>query len=275
MFFRIAITLVFGAALTPVIGCFSSSRPAVAVEEVSTIGACNPRPCVRVATQDLVALPVSVPEVARDSIYSKVDEILYASLIDGAGAPSRARLESEVRQQLDEYLSVADPSVPVEWQISRLAKLLAADQHVVSVEVSSEGFLGGAHGFRDVRLLSFDAATGKALGWDDLVDPKSREPLLKVAEAEFRKSRNIPLYESLSGAGFDFPGGDFELASNFAILPTGVRMHYNPYEIAPYVFGPTEVLIPSEVASGVLKSGVPALALLNQGGSADPTGGER
>lgn len=275
MFFRFAVTLVLGVALTPITGCFSRSRSTVAVEEVSAIGACDPRPCVRVATQDLVALPVSIPETARDAIYSKVDEVLYASLIDGAGTPTKARLEAEVRQQLDEYLSVADPGIPVEWQISRLAKLLVADQHVVSVEISSEGFLGGAHGFRDVRLLSFDAATGKALGWDDLVDPKSREPLLKVAEAEFRKSRNIPLYESLSGAGFDFPGGGFELASNFAILPTGVRMHYNPYEIAPYVFGPTEVLIPSEVASGVLKSDVPALALLNQGDSGVPTGGER
>jgi hypothetical protein len=210
-------------------------------------------------------LPAVIPEVARDAIYAKVDEALYASVADAVGIPSRERLVEEVRQQLAEYIQVADPGAPVEWQLSRVATLLVADAHVVSVEVLSEGFLGGAHGFRDIGLFSFDARSGALLTWDDIVARDSRGPLLRVAEAEFRKTRNIPLNESLSDAGFEFPNGaSFDVASNFAITKGGLRMHYNPYEIAPYVMGPTEVLIPADVASGVLRSDVPALALLNE-----------
>ncbi len=245
------------------VGCAASQRSLAPSSEATTFGSCDPVPCAKVATQDLPRLSESIPEEVRELIYSQVDAILYAPLDESAGAPSRGTFLQSVQSQFAEYLDLRSSDAPSEWEVTRTASLLTADDGVVSVKLSSEGFVGGAHGFHDERLISFDTTTGKALSWDDLVGQGSRVPLLRVAEAEFRKVKNVPLSESLREAGFEFPdGSEFALPSNFAVTREGLRLHYNPYEIAPYVMGPTDLVIPPGVASGVLRSDLPALAVL-------------
>ncbi len=245
------------------VGCAPAGRSLSPTPETTSIGSCEPLPCAKVVLQDLPKLSDSMGEEARELIYAQVDTILFAPLDDSVGVSNREAFLASVEDQFAEYLKLREGDASSEWEVSRAASLLAVDEAVVSVKISSEGYVGGAHGFHDERLISFDAKTGRALTWDDLIGGGSRAPLLRVAEAEFRKVRNVPLTESLRDAGFEFPeGADFALPSNFAVTQEGVRLHYNPYEIAPYVMGATDLVIPADVASGVLRSDLPALALL-------------
>lgn len=230
--------------------------PSPALDEVS-FGACNPQPCVKVSFVQLPALSPNLSDVTRESIYGQTDRVLYAPLSDADATPTRKNLLAEVEDQFHEYLEVRDPETPVNWELTRKATLLGIDGDVVSVSVTSRGYLGGAHGFRDERLMAFDTKTGKALGWDDVVRADSKDSLLKVAEAEFRKVRNIPPNKSLSDAGFFFDERKgFTLSENFAVTKEGIHLHYNPYEVGPYVMGPTDLLIPMSIASGVLRDDV-------------------
>ena len=210
-------------------------------------------------------LPVHEDVVASRSDYleavrEQVRRVLYTPVESLDGEFSKERLVKEVQAQFDEYLEVSDAAPTAEWSLARVASLLYADDKVVSVMVKNEGYLGGAHGFTDITLLVFDGQTGKKLEWNDVVSDESMPVLLKASEAEFRRVREIPASESLADAGFDFsPDGLFTLPANFAVSGRGLHLHYNPYEVGPYVMGPTDLIVPLEVFSGVARSDAAAL----------------
>jgi hypothetical protein len=49
--------------------------------------------------------------------------------------------------------------------------------------------------------------------------------------------------DSLKHAGYEFPHDAFALNDNFSIGANGITFFYNPYEIASYADGPTELLM--------------------------------
>lgn len=249
-----------GTASAFVAGCSLRLVPEPTLDEEQTYGACNPLPCLRVTFDELEVVSPSIPESALFAIQSEVRRVLYAPLESSEGEYTKARVLSEVKVQFDEYLKVSDAASTAEWTLSRAASALYVDSKLISVSVTNEGYLGGAHGFQEVTYLVFDAQSGKKLSWSDILSEGSQSVLLKASEAEFRRIRQIPADQSLADAGFDFsPDGVFKLSANFAVSGQGLHLHYNAYEVGPYVMGPTDIIVPMEVFSGVARSDTPAL----------------
>jgi hypothetical protein len=179
--------------------------------------------------------------------------MLYASLEVEGAEPSRENILRELEERYKEYDSVSDAEV--DWSLKRSAALLFSDARVTAVEVSSEGYLGGAHGFKERSLMTFDSKTGHRLGVADLVDENSHATLLKIVEAEFRRARAIRGGQSLQDAGFFvLPGQELPLGENFALTDNGLEIQYNPYEIAPYSMGETRVQVPREAVEPLVKA---------------------
>ena len=166
-----------------------------------------------------------------------------------------------MKAQYEDHLEVKAPETVVDWQVSRSAFIIFANNDFASVVVKNEGYLGGAHGFSDEQIFVFDGKTGRALGWDEVLSPGSKEILTKAAEAEFRRARNIPSSKTLQEAGFTFENDTFTLSKNFAVTDKGISLHYNPYEVGPYVMGATDCMVPIDVARPALNTEV-----LNLGG---------
>lgn len=125
----------------------------------------------------------------------------------------------------------------------------------VHLTLKIDGFLytGGAHGLPLASIASFDIATGKQLGWADLVQDTVQ--LQKIAEQQFRQERE-DLFKPEAEGGADFKFDDvfvFKLPDNFGLTDKGIYCCYVPYEVTPYVFGPTEFVIPFEALGGLLK----------------------
>lgn len=234
-------------------GCaWSLGAKGPAVETVS-IGSCDPTPCAKVKIETLPELPASFTDEARMNVLRTVDEVLFAPLEESDGEPTRRAFVASVRAQFDDYMRNKDPEVVVDWNIDRVASLLFSNGEVVSVAVVNRGFLGGAHGFDDERLLVFDAKTGRALKWDDLISLESRAVFLRAAEAEFKRARGLTPEKSLQEEGFTFEGDEpFGLPLNFAVTERGIVCHYNPYEVGPYVMGPTDFTVPMDVVRPAL-----------------------
>lgn len=246
-----------------VLGCsFATSTQAPSVDTMP-IGACNPFPCAKVTIATLPELPGSFTSEARVAIRERVDRALYAPLDDGQGEISRNRFLESVKVQYEDYLEVKDPDSVVDWQVARSAFIMYANEDVASVVVKNEGFLGGAHGFSDEQIFVFDGKTGKVLTWDDILSPDSKEIFLKAAEAEFRRARDIKPMETLEEAGFTFENDTFALSQNFGLTNKGISLHYNPYEVGPYVMGATDFVVPLDVAGPALNSTVINLAHLH------------
>ncbi len=116
------------------------------------------------------------------------------------------------------------------------------------LHISDDEYMGGAHPNAYVILQSFDLATGNRI---DVLDRLDRKKLETVAERYFRQVRGLSPQAPLDDEGYMFPGGRFVLPENIALLGDTVWLIYNPYEVAAYSEGATELRIPlSEVEYG-------------------------
>ena len=148
-------------------------------------------------------------------------------------------LESATQQFLNDYEEFrADvPDYELGWSIEASGQVLTLNEKVLSVEFDSYSFTGGAHPNAFTILHNFELSTGKHLSLSDLVT--DLDQFSAMAEAAFKKERELPPDANLQEEGF-FWDGPFVLPANFGITREGIRLSYNPYEVAPYVLGPTE-----------------------------------
>ena len=220
--------------------------------ESASFGTCSPTPCVKVFLTGIPPVSDALPEPSREAISREVAAAMYAPLDVESKDPSAHSLIHEVQDRYVEYSRVSDAAI--DWVLNRSAHIVVQNPLVVSIEVSSEGYLGGAHGFKERSLLTFDAQTGTRLAVSDVVEESSRAILAKIVEFEFRRARHIPQSQTLQDAGFFIlPGQEMPLSENFAFTTSGVKLHYNPYEVGPYVMGETDLVIPREAIEPILK----------------------
>ncbi len=154
-------------------------------------------------------------------------------------------LESIAEQFLQEYriAQQEDPGVEMQWIDELEGEVLHQTDTTLSVQLKTYSFAGGAHPNTFVTLMVFDKRSGRKLSLEELVEDMPR--LRQLAEQAFRETRDIPQGESLDEAGF-FWGEGFQLPEDFAMARDGLLLHYNPYDVAPYVLGPTQFTIPYE-----------------------------
>lgn len=243
-------------------GCFSHETRQPSEDGVA-IGACNPFPCARMKVSEAPALPESIPGSVRERIAGQIAEVLYAPLDDATGdfSPESLRTQLEARQK--EFVTGELSSAPLDWTLERKATVLFSNDDVLTVDVSNVGYLGGAHGFNERTLLCFALVDGRRLTLTEIINPDSKGVLQQVAEAEFRRVRRIPVGRSLQDEGFFVvPGEPFGVADNFGVVAGGILLHYNPYDIGPYVMGETDVLLPREAVAPLLKEGALRVAHL-------------
>jgi hypothetical protein len=62
--------------------------------------------------------------------------------------------------------------------------------------------------------------------------------------------------ETLEEAGFTFDDNTFTLSQNFALTDKGISLHYNPYEVGPYVMGASDFVVPLDVVGPALNTSV-------------------
>lgn len=103
-------------------------------------------------------------------------------------------------------------------------------------------FTGGAHGLQATKVFIFDIYTGKIINQKDFFI--NYEGFKNYAETEFKKQMNIT--GNLNAAGFTFEKNQFKLSDNFYETNQEWILHYNPYEIAPYVQGASIIRLPKE-----------------------------
>lgn len=127
---------------------------------------------------------------------------------------------------------------------------LYSSDKLLTYEATRYLFSGGAHGLETTMCWVFDLATGNQLTEADIfieTYSESLVPLLtQLLEADAAK-RNLQLS--------DFWLPQLVSNGNFAITEDGVFYHFNPYDIAPYVFGSTRLFIPKETLLPLLKKG--------------------
>jgi hypothetical protein len=142
------------------------------------------------------------------------------------------------------------PDSPQSWSIERTGEVKLNKGNIFSLDYTEYAYTGGAHPNTFVSFLNFNLSNGDEITLDELIPPDKQATLIKIAEKEFRKVKNLNAEDDLGKAGYWFENNEFSLNDNFLITESSLVFYYNNYEITAYAFGPTELTIPySEIKS--------------------------
>jgi|GEM_PF-1066404 len=137
------------------------------------------------------------------------------------------------------------------WEIEMNGDTIFTSPQVISYGLAQFSYLGGAHPNTFTTFYLFDSKTGEEL--NPLLFFDDTTQLLDKVESTFRRVENISPSANLENSGYFLENGKFFLPANFIFSEDGVLIHYNPYEIAPYVKGPISFTIPYHELKGNLK----------------------
>jgi hypothetical protein len=140
-----------------------------------------------------------------------------------------------------------------QWLLERSMKVLRAMPPVVSLECDSSEYEGGAHPTGATTFLNFDAATGEVVKLPFILRDGAVPRLTAIAEAHFRKQRQLAPDADLKEAGFSFHDNKFQLNGNFGLTDKVLVFEYIRYEIAPGSMGATRIEIPLAEIRDLLK----------------------
>ena len=128
------------------------------------------------------------------------------------------------------------------WEAKIVGKVIYTDKKVLTLQLDSYIFTGGAHGYSSKRFLNFDKKKGTELeNWQLFQNRKDFE---QFAEAKFREQEAIPAEASINQTGLMFEQDSFYLPENIGFTKEGVKLLYNPYEVASYDDGAITLTLP-------------------------------
>ncbi len=155
-------------------------------------------------------------------------------------------LEEEFRDFLDDMDFASS-----DWTIETMVEVTYSDSSYLGLSMSNFSYTGGAHPNTYVSLKILDKTSGKELKLQDIV--KNTGSIKKLAEKNFREQYEILPNSSLNDQGFWFEEDEFTLPTNIGISNDGLEFYYNPYEIAPYSMGPSNILLPFSKIENLMK----------------------
>lgn len=132
------------------------------------------------------------------------------------------------------------------WENSIRGELCYQDDKLLAFCMETYSYTGGAHGYRSSHYLLFDTKKGALITREELI--KDVDGFTALAEQKFREHYASDTNTPLNEQGFMFENDQFHLPDNIGFTNDGLKLIYNPYEIAPYSSGQITLEIPySEV----------------------------
>ncbi len=139
-----------------------------------------------------------------------------------------------------------------EYHYNITSETMAGDEGVTIYTAYLDYYEGGAHGINQKLAMNFDNKTGRLLtladvfvaGYDTKLNEKLLNALMELKDAESM--------EALQEKGF-LLAVDIYAPENFMIGNEAITFIYNPYEIAPYSEGITELTLEKETLEDILK----------------------
>ena len=191
----------------------------------------------------VVEYPVITGKVVPEVIQA-INENIKSNIFDYAFLSEKPEtFESLIEEMSNEYAQVLKEfdDYSSSWSMEITSDIIYQDSAFISVATTIYSYTGGAHPNAYQVYRSYDLQNGQPLTLKDILKTGYEKPLNEAAEIEFRMLKEIPPSEALKEKGYFFENGSFALNDNFAIIYKSLIFYFNPYEIAPYANGPTEL----------------------------------
>ena len=162
-------------------------------------------------------------------------------------ANNRALAEQTLENEEDEEFGM----VLCEEQVMT-GRVVYTDKKVLSYEIEQYVYMGGAHGMNTRHCYNYCMETGMLLSEEDLFAEDAMPELVQLLRnALVEQNEEFDSAEAMIAAGFDVekvvPNGNFYFSED------GITWVYTPYEIAPYVYGETQIFIDNSLLEKLRK----------------------
>lgn len=206
--------------------------------------------------KDCPDISISYPRVIEDtqlgkSLNSSVEEEIIA-LLTFSDTLEVTSVEEAISSFTNGYkeLKTVYPTEAIDWEARIEAMVSFENNKIISIQMDSYLFTGGAHGYASTQFLNFDKEKGIEIDtggfFKDLLEFR------KYAETKFRAQEKIPKEAPINSTGFMFEQDTFYLPENIGLTSKGILLLYNQYEVASYADGQIELLIPFKEAKNFL-----------------------
>lgn len=183
----------------------------------------------------------------NNAVVESINKFVMSKLLVTEVEPdSGATLETIVNDFIEDYkLQLEDfPEYDIPWYSKTDVSVAFQNENYLTLKLSNESYTGGAHPNSFANYFVINKSTGKEVFLKDIFKPNFEKELNDVVAKKFRKVRNITSNKSLSDEGFWFEENQNIYSDNFGLTKDGIFFYYNPYDVAPYSFGPTLVEVP-------------------------------
>lgn len=211
------------------------------VLEESDLEICKVESCPKITINYLQAK--GAPEMAQ-KINQSIDQFLISELFLGEDLHQMAKSKEQAMEDfIRAYLAAkAEFDFSATYEAALDVDEIYQNEQLLSLDLKSYLYTGGAHGNGRVYFRNFDLRTGEEIPVEALFPDLTT--FTSFAEQKFRETYQIPMDGSINATGFWFEGETFYLPETIGLNKEGAVILYNSYEIASYSDGPFELLLP-------------------------------
>ncbi|MCX2739074.1 DUF3298 and DUF4163 domain-containing protein [Pontibacter anaerobius] len=194
----------------------------------------------------------SIRKYISDQILSlQLDTNPEADTAVTGAIPAVTVAEAFIKQQEDFIIEMKEIPASAAWELQVLVSPVYQSPAVTTLAIKTYTYAGGAHPNSYLSLQSFDSS-GRQLRINDIVTDTTH--FQQLVEQEFRRTRSTVGDKPLAEAGLFLEGNTLPLPRQAGLTPQGLRLYYNAYEIGPYAFGPTDLLLTYQELGPLLRS---------------------
>lgn len=165
---------------------------------------------------------------------------------DESGTAASGSLEDVAKAFIAEAAQAADVSA-AQWGLSAEAKTLNRRGNLLTVEISTYIYSGGAHGMPATHWLNWELAEKKQVRLNEIIKAGNENAFWNLAEIAHKDWLEQQKVDK------DFKNNwPFLRSDDFRLSDTGVVLLYGVYTLGPYSMGSVELLIPWEKLHGVI-----------------------
>lgn len=204
-----------------------------------------------------VEYPVSGPsKAAVQAFYDTVVESVFGTAYAGANVDSAAAIYLDTllanyrADNLDLLKHFEDemPEMNLSWDERIDARIISSHEDIISYEIMTYTYEGGAHGISSENVINISRNTGETVEEEQFFADGYKEELSRLLSAHLHDA--VPSEEDYNALFIK----DIEPNGNFYVSDEGVTYIYGQYEIGAYAIGIIKVTVPWNELEGLLRS---------------------
>ena len=196
-------------------------------------------------TENCTYIKLSYIEATEGKIKDKVNQLINKDLLFAYDMPDKnyKNVDDMINTFMRDFETFRKdvPAAPQVWTLDMAIKVYAETDKILCLSSELSSYLGGAHPNSSTEFYNIDKQTGDTLSLVNLLKPGFEAALNNLIDKKYREMKGLKPGDNLAEKG-DLFENKIQFNNNFAVTKNkGLEFIYNPYEIAPYVFGPITV----------------------------------